>query len=508
MSAKERVMSSDDLEGRGAPRRTAVSADPHEPVLNDRGAIAESYHDLQGLGVLAAAREAHPLPKATAASTLRAIFQAVEIALLNLADVVGRATADIENGTSSHGVVKMFWARGFHRVLVRLSLMPNQLGLATERNTRGVLRVRESPAFQEYVDALRAFDSSALRLIHTGDFPAEMAIGERSLESAEFNLVHLARVCNQESTIWERNLAEVRVPAEVPSYAAFVVSRGMREAVYERVLKGDTYFTQFRGLHQIPEILGEEINDRLEQAIRDIRGSLLEGAIEHLMVVGSLGEGVLASLPPMVDNLATSDYHQIRENLGLTSGSHSVCLRFHMFTHLYEQLWDELSHRLTLWAEEAHPGAGVEAAIHDVAERRSDESQPWLLHTLCTQCLALRTFISLWRDEHLNLPRNNLGGESTKSLTGSPDAVQAVKHMRDAAEARDSMIPLARVRGEHGRRSEPGELTRYLESEFSLDSRLLALTGYITQHRFRDVQERLGFFANRCPFVTPARRRA
>jgi hypothetical protein len=210
----------------------------------------------------------------------------------------------------------------------------------------------------------------------------------------------------------------------------------------------------------------------------------------------------------MVDNLATSDYHQIRENLGLTSGSHSVCLRFHMFTHLYDQLWDELSQRLTQWAADAGSGGDVETAICDVAERRSEEWQPWLLHLLCTQCLALRTFIFLWRDEHLNLPRNNLGGESTKSLTGSPDAVQAVKHMRDAAEGKDSMLPLAHTRGESGRRSEPGELTRYLESESSLDSYIVAMTGHVTQGRFHDVQERLGFFANRCPFVPPVRRRA
>ena len=206
-----------------------------------------------------------------------------------------------------------------------------------------------------------------LRLIRTGEFPAESAIASQSLENAAFNLVHVARVCNQESTIWERNLAAVRVPADVPSYAAFVVSRGMREAVYERVLKGDTYFTQFRGLHQIPEILGEEINDRLEQSIREIRSHRLERAVEQLSIVGSLTEGVLASLPPMVDNLSTSDYHEIRENLGLTSGSHSVCLRFHMFTHLYEQLWDELSRHLEKWGAGTSPADQHTSAVCAVA---------------------------------------------------------------------------------------------------------------------------------------------
>ena len=110
-----------------------------------------------------------------------------------------------------------------------------------------------------------------LARIETGELPLDATVAGQSLESAAFNLIHLARICNQQSTVWESNLAAVDVSSAVPSYDSFVVAGGMREAVYERVLTGDTYFTQFRGLHQIPEILGEEVNDRLEQAIRALR---------------------------------------------------------------------------------------------------------------------------------------------------------------------------------------------------------------------------------------------
>ena len=65
---------------------------------NERGVIAESYHELQGLATLAAARATYPLPKASPESTLRAIFQAAEIALLNLADLLARATGDLRRG--------------------------------------------------------------------------------------------------------------------------------------------------------------------------------------------------------------------------------------------------------------------------------------------------------------------------------------------------------------------------------------------------------------------------
>src|SRR5258708_7758018 len=100
----------------------------YEPVYNERGIIAENYHDLQGLGVLEAARQSYPLPKASGESTLRAVFQAAEIALLNLADVIARATADLDRKQFTNSTVKLFWARGFHRLLARLSMLPHELG--------------------------------------------------------------------------------------------------------------------------------------------------------------------------------------------------------------------------------------------------------------------------------------------------------------------------------------------------------------------------------------------
>jgi hypothetical protein len=491
-----------------AMRYESVDESTCAPVYNERGVIAESYHDLQALGLLAAARNAYPLPKASDGSTLRAVFQAVEIGLLNLADVMWRAAADVEQRRIDGAVVKLFWARGFHRLLTRLGMIPQQLGLTgSPTSERGILKISDSPGYREYVAALQRFDRAVLLCADSGELSIEEALAERSLHDAEFNLVHLARIGNHESTVWEHSFSAVSIPARVPSYEAFVVASGMRDAVYERVLTGDTYFTQFRGLHQIPETLGEELNDRVEQAIRDIRARRLQRAIRHLSCIDALSEGILASLPPIADNLSTSDYHQIRENLGLTSGSHSVCLRFHMFTHLYQQLWEELSNVIADMT--GKQGEQVER-IRQAECGRPDDADSWMVHLLIDHCLRLRTFIHHWREEHLNLPRNNLGGDYTMSLTGSPDAVQAVKKMRDGARAKDPMLPLALARqlAVPDSHSPAGELTLYLESRSSLDSHILSATGKITQRRFQDVQERLGFFANRCPFRPPVRRLA
>lgn len=481
-----------------------------ESVYNERGIIAENYYDLQGLGVLDMAREAYQLPKATGESTLRAVFQSVEIALVNLNDILGRAINDLENGPKESATVKMFWARGFHRVLTRLSMIPSQLGVVCRPNNGGgVLRIHDSLAFAEYLKTLTDFDQVVMKQAESSKLRIANSLAEGSLDDSEFNLIHLARLCNHESTIWERNLAEVHVPAPIPSYEEFVVARHMRDAVYERVLKGDTYFTQFRGLHQIPELLGEEVNNHFEFAIRDIRANDLRQAAEHLNHITVLLEGIIAPLPPMADNLATSDYHDIRENLGLTSGSHSVCLRFHMFTDLYTQLSEELTARAAGKPAKDCSEEEIEKAFQQIDRTRFDGFEPWILHVLMNDCLKIRSYIFQWRDEHLHMPRNNLGGDLTKSLTGSPDAIKMVRHMRDAARAKDPMLPLVRARllSTRGSENETGPLSKYIESDASLDNFILSTTGHVTQERFKDVQERLGFFANRCPFTPPPHRK-
>ena len=161
----------------------------------------------------------------------------------------------------------------------------------------------------------------------------------------------------------------------------------------------------------------------------------------------------------MVDNLTTHDYHEIRENLGLTSGSHSIGIRHHMFTHLYEQLWDEVAL---------------------VGDKRGPT---WDL--LVTQLLFFRSFIFQWRDEHLHLPRNNLGGAATRSLTGSSDAVSVVEGMSDHARTGDPANAYISD-GATPAQPERGPLASYLRTDESLDTALLTATGLVTQSKFRE----------------------
>ena len=150
----------------------------------------------------------------------------------------------------------------------------------------------------------------------------------------------------------------------------------------------------------------------------------------------------------------------------------------------------------------------IETAIRRAAQDPDRDGDAFLLNLISDECLQLRSFISTWRDEHLQLPRNNLGSNRTRSLTGSLDAIRAVKGMRDAARAKDPMQPLASARRLIDDRATQASrpITEYLQNADSLDARLADTTGSVTQQRFHDVQARLGVFAKECPFSPPARR--
>jgi hypothetical protein len=440
---------------------------------NARGVIAEHYYDLQSLGLVERARLERDFQRASELSLVRTVLQACEIALYNLADLLRRAAA-----AQDRCATKLAWCRGFHRVLISLSGVGAAFTAASPGLAGPAVRPRESPAFRAYLEALKAFDRSVRARVESGELDLGATLAEESLPNAAFLEVHLARIGNHEARIWERSLRAIAVPDATVDYAELVASATLRDAVYEHQLTGDTYFTQFRALHQIPELLAAEMNDRLEATILALRDERVEAALHELVWINALSAPAAACLPAMIDNLATSDYHEIRENLGLTSGSHSVGIRYHLFTDLYEQLCESVSQSTA-----ARTGA--------------------LAGLLMAQLSTFRAFVFGWRDLHLHLPRNNLGGNSTRSLTGSPDAVSVVRRMAEHARAKD---PARGLLTWPAADPDDGELVAYLAGDGSLDDLLLDATGGVTQAKFVDVQERLGFFAGSCPFTKPPRR--
>ncbi|MFD8386741.1 hypothetical protein ACFV2X_51065 [Streptomyces sp. NPDC059679] len=448
------------------------------PTHNERGVIAEHYYSLQSLGAIEATREVMRVEPATKEALLVGLYQSAEIALYNLADLLDRAGNHLGNHDIDQCVTNLHWVRSFHRVLVRLS--HDALRISGDWSGEAPRwPIDTTPGYGEFLPALQRFDKTLTQLVEEDGLDVRTTIAESSLESPGYGILHCARIANHDARVWSTNLSKAAHPAPGVATDLLLASEHLRHAVHEHHLAGDTYFTQFRALHQIPELLVREMNDRIEIATRSARQGGIATAVELLDGVAELYAVIEACLPPIVDNLSTHDYHQIRENLGLTSGSHSVGMRFHLFTDLYEQFTQTL-----------------------VELEESGNDHP-LLPRLRRHAVDLRVFIFAWRDMHLHLPRNNLGGNETKSLTGAPDAVRTVRKMRDNAATAD---PLARcTKGNHPT-SSAGPLADYLDGPESSDTLLLAVTGKATQSNFPDVQERQNFFSQRTPFTRPPRR--
>ena len=114
-----------------------------------------------------------------------------------------------------------------------------------------------------------------------------------------------------------------------------------------------------------------------------------------------------ACIDTIAENMAPLDYHEIRENLGLTSGSHSVTLEFHLFReYLSSQLWAEIDQHL----EERLPSAAdLDERVCLADKERHHHTDSWITHESRNEYIEIRAVFSRMRHAHMHLPRGNLG---------------------------------------------------------------------------------------------------
>ena len=85
------------------------------------------------------------------------------------------------------------WARGFQHVLVRLSLCPSQLGVAPPLDDdAGHLRLADSPALREFLQALKEFDRAVLDEAASERLQVDRILADESTGSPSYVLLHLA----------------------------------------------------------------------------------------------------------------------------------------------------------------------------------------------------------------------------------------------------------------------------------------------------------------------------
>ncbi|MFG6447794.1 hypothetical protein ACG0Z6_05985 [Roseateles sp. BYS180W] len=478
------------------PAELSAAAAAH----NALGAIAPSYDLLHNIPLLTQARQAALESSATSASAVQTLLQAAEVALLNQARLLTRAATLLQQGALQEATEVVRWVHGFHLVLRRLGEVPRQLQLQLLRpsagQTRQTLGLAQSSALQEFLLAQARFDATVLA--HFGCAPEggsspqlERVLGRGRHTDWDYALLDLNRASAHEAQRWEEELGALTLPSRHTDYDSFIGAALLHQAVQGAQLKQPTCYTEFVALHQIPELLSQEMNDHVEQAVRELRAERYTAATEHLQVAQALLPTLVESQQVMSLCLSASDYHVFRDNLGPASGMHSLAIRYHMFRDLFNALWNELEQQLSAL------GLGdLHQTLQTIDRERHQHPQSWALHGLVNSALAVYTGLDHWRHVHLHMPRNCLGAGGTKSMIGVPDGLETVKRMRDAANALPALLNVHAARGLHMVQTEPsGAVARHHQKPTALDSRVLNAIGHYTRGEFPHVQDK-----SVCPF--------
>ncbi|MEZ0542536.1 hypothetical protein [Fibrella arboris] len=453
---------------------------------NRKGIIAESYTDLQALPDLERASKSYVTGKDSPWSLIKILLQSLEISIQNLNDLFERIIFDLNNNKLGKAVIKLGWIKDINNLTMQISSLVNMLyGNSITESSQSLSttssQILLNSTYEDFDVAINGYlkrkSINLFKLLET-----------KMLNNDLYIFFHYYRIISHELVIWNENMQKYSIPINT-NYDEFVGLSDITHAVDYPKLKGDTFFKQFRGLHQIPELITYEVNNRIEISIVGMRNGRYEIAHNHLKVANNLLKITVQSLKPIVNNLSHNDYHKIRENLGLTSGSHSVNIHFHLFRDLYTLISTEY----------------INTFFKNEEEYKLELQSNYTLKLVETELLNLRYIINQWRDLHLHLPRVNLGENKTKSLIGSQEAVDAVRKMQSAANIKDPLNKLDALYFKFSQKSE-SNLLNYIKSENSFDTILGKHLGELTQLRFKSVQEREGVFAKTVKFTNPPKR--
>lgn len=430
---------------------------------NSVGPIASSYEQLQSLpALLAIVDDVQYLVRGGRWQAVRAMYQCAEIVVITL-EALGTQLMDRIAVGDTIGVRRSItWQTAFARAWVALACKAKDFtGEAGEGSSPGVgvLDATVSPNWTLLQDTERDLARAILAAMKTSQ---SIFVNDEEVRLGLLNYSMLQRIGSE----------YLQAEAAPAHHDEFVRPSDLRKVVYERLLSEPTVFMQFRSAHQIPEIIAVALNDHIESSIEAVRSAEIPEALRFLRRAERLADLLAESASILSENLTTSEYHAIRENLGLTSGSHSVALHYHLMRDLYPRLESDV--RSVRWR-----GPAI------------------LTDLLTTQTRSIGLHIDRWRLQHLKLPRNNLGGAGTgtRSLTGSKDAVTVVGRMRDR-----SLGALGTTERQVRR------ATDWTGSDLALaavESRLLELVSEGTKKRFTDVQERTGYFSSSVGFDPP-----
>jgi hypothetical protein len=379
--------------------------------------------------------------------------------------LLASAGDDLEQQKLTRATEKAGWIRDFSRTVTRLSAAARNLSLqraARGKDVNEKWSPSESTAFGEFFAGLQKFDAALLHHVTRGGRTAEETIATGSLLNPSYALLHLARISNLSCQAWETNLLETGLPTGPGNQDFRLDADVLAQAVKGDHLLGDTAFEPFRTLHQIPELLAGEINHLVEAGITALNSGKPMKGLMFLSRINMLGRPLAACLPPLIDNLTTGRYHEFRENLGQGSGMQSKQIRELLFMDGYPRLF-----------------TAIKTATADCGERKGAQ--------LRDEYEQLHDLLRSWRQDHVNLPMNNMGAGGVVSLGGAKDGPNTSDKLQATAARRD--LYLLDAEETLTRPSFDGAILRpYMRDPESCAAALLLATGNLTMTTFSDVQ--------------------
>jgi tryptophan 2,3-dioxygenase len=419
--------------------------------------ILASYTDLHGLDRLReidrawasgiAERAIASIEEKPDVQFLRAVFQASEIALLNLTSLVKRSQEDIKNGDFDSAGDKQAWIDSFQHTLLELSNLAGKY--APHEKAERSIRFTHSPHLKEYTSALEDYHAAILEC----EISAPEEIGWKDLHDSGRRISFNAFNNETYESIWRLHMDGIPLPAiegtqaldDVEFYKQFVGTDNLELAVSEVTQKGDNFFTQFRAYHQMSEIFCQYANRRFDAVICKLLdpGSNLMAAEEELGQLADALAIIEHNVHPILRNLTLNKYQDIRGSLGITSGSHSPNVRKGLFVNIYPLLVESVMYRL---ADNQLLGDGkLQEQLQKIVEDRNANPDAHVRHQVMKHVQDIHSTIRTWRDLHMQFVKTQIGASPmhhTASISGARNAHFSAGAMRYGGHVNEPAIPI------------------------------------------------------------------
>lgn len=433
-------------------------------LSNDLGIICESYTEVHALDILGKAYTQNRSGISGERLMLRTLLQCVELLHLNLIELSEKQQKTMVNGHLSCAFQCTLW----HSSLLNLC---NQLISYTLTLSSPIDSIsNQTTIMRKYLNAYENLCKETtvfIKKTHSTKNNMLAVLFSSPLAGILHNMKIIflrneSMICYYSILFIEnKNLKETWLLEET------LQCNKIKEAFNSLKLKGETYINQFRLLHQIPELLGMYCLETIEE-LKTLENSKESDykLIEATIKITDLMQFIVLCTDILFSNLVPKEYHDFRRNLGLVSGTQSEVLAKKLFKSDYHWLVNKINDRLKCWGNKAS----------------------FEYRTLLQREKQLRQSVLRWRDTHLGLPRNVIGGFGAKSIAGA-DAVQTVYHMR--------MASLSNENDQYKNAYKPSFTTDELSTSYKkkLDNLLLKITADVTKEKFPDTQQRTGDYS-------------